>query len=80
VKSSLSTIAAGAAIFLAGLVPIEPASKVAQFLWIGIRVSIGAVAYLGIAFLLGLPEVRGTLERLNRRFVGKSSKTPPLDG
>ena len=78
VKSFLSALAAGASILLIGLVPVVPGSKTVQFLWIGLRVAVAAVVYLGAAHLLGLPEVRVTMERITRRFVGHSQKSPPI--
>ncbi len=78
VKSAASSVAAGAVLLAIGLAPVDPVGKAAQFLWLGVRIVVAAGVYLGVAHLTGLPEVSGTVERLKRRFVGKSSKAPPI--
>lgn len=68
VKSGVSAALSAGAVLLLGLLPFHPTGKVALFGWIAARVAVGGGVYLGAAALLGLPEVKASLERVRRRF------------
>ncbi len=80
VKSGLAALATAGALALVDLVPLSPAGKVGQFLWIGVRIAVAAGVYLGLAAALGLPEFHSSLDRILRRFAGKSTKRAEIDG
>jgi putative peptidoglycan lipid II flippase len=74
VKSGLAALVSAGVLFLVDLLPFAPAGKVGQFLWIGARLAVAAGVYLGLAAALGMPEFHGSLDRIRRRFAGKSQE------
>jgi putative peptidoglycan lipid II flippase len=51
------------------LIPYDPAGKIAQLFWLGLRALIGLSVYLGASILLHLPEARGFADKLSSMFA-----------
>jgi len=80
VKSGIAALVSALALFLVDFVPLAAVGKVGQFLWLGARVLIAGGAYLAVAAVLGMPEFHSSVDRIRRRFAGKSPKPATFDG
>lgn len=76
-KSSLCLLFMVVALYLANKIPFIPTGKISEILYVAARAVFGLLIYLICAYLLKMPELRSSVNRIARRF--RSGNEKPAD-